>query len=72
LEHFHVKPFIIGSDLYTENKKRMGHKGHRYDATQDNDAGASASALRTSIAVKWLFLPVVALILLVKVAAGIS
>jgi hypothetical protein len=26
------------TNLFAPNYKRMGHKGHRYDASQDNDA----------------------------------
>jgi hypothetical protein len=43
LEHFQVKPLLIG-DIFRPNPTRMGHPGHRYDATQDNDAAASPSA----------------------------
>jgi hypothetical protein len=43
LEHFHLKPLRM-RELFYANNKRMGHKGHRYDASQDNDAAAAVVA----------------------------
>jgi hypothetical protein len=44
LEHFHLTPLKLRS-LFRANNKRMGHKGHRYDANTDNDAAEAVPAL---------------------------
>jgi hypothetical protein len=40
LEHLQLKPLTM-RPLFVENTERMGHKGHFYDASQDNDAAAA-------------------------------
>jgi hypothetical protein len=45
IERFHIKPIIIENVfLFRKHKGRRGGRGHRYDATQDNDAAVNASA----------------------------
>jgi hypothetical protein len=44
LGHLHLTPLKMRS-LFRENAKRMGHKGHTYDASQDNDAAAATAVL---------------------------
>jgi hypothetical protein len=50
IERFHIKPIIIEfleNPLFRKHKGRMG-LNHQYDATQDNDAAANASAVSAS------------------------
>jgi hypothetical protein len=38
-----MKPLTM-LPLFVEDEDRMGHKGHFYDASQDNDAAATVVA----------------------------
>jgi hypothetical protein len=46
LSHFHLTPLKLGP-LFRQNGDRMGHKGHKYDATADNDAAAATVVSKT-------------------------